>query len=217
MAFCKFCGKEIPDGSVCDCPEAQKASASGAVPEETSATKNSKTNLVLAAGIIIVLLIILGIISAIAGSGYKKPIKDMVKGLNKADGQLIMEALYTDDMLDDMADDEDVKIKELYDEMDDELEDALDDLEDEYGKNIKVSVKFEDKKELSDKKLEDYEDRYDDYYDADVKITKGYEVETTLKIKGKDDDDENEMTFIVLKIKGEGWKLYPGSFISFLF
>ena len=80
-----------------------------------------------------------------------------------------------------------------------------------------MKFSFEDKKELSDKKLESYEDNYDDYYDADVEISKGYEVDVTLKIKGKDDDDETDMTFTVLKIKGEGWKLYPGSFISFLF
>ncbi|MCR5601448.1 MAG: apolipoprotein A1/A4/E family protein [Ruminococcus sp.] len=27
MAFCRFCGKQIPEGGVCDCPEAQKKAA----------------------------------------------------------------------------------------------------------------------------------------------------------------------------------------------
>ena len=27
MAFCQFCGREIPDGSVCGCPGSQQAAA----------------------------------------------------------------------------------------------------------------------------------------------------------------------------------------------
>ncbi|MCD7811341.1 MAG: hypothetical protein LUG91_05775 [Ruminococcus sp.] len=223
MAFCKFCGKQISEGTVCDeCkanqPEAQpapevnyqspvdQAPVADQAPADGGAGGNDKKKLIVAGGIAVVaIIIIIAIISSIAGGGYKDPINDFIKGINKADSQKVMEACFPKDWLEEMADDEDLDLKELYDELDEEYEDVLDDWEDYYGKNVKLSFDFEDKKELSSKKLSNYEDDYDDYYDMDVEITKGYKVSGTLTIEGKDDDDEEDIEIIVVKIKGEGW------------
>lgn len=218
MAFCKFCGKEIPEGNVCD-----ECKASQPVPEVTSGdtvgtdspvpegNADKKKNITVIAVAVVIVLLLIAIISSIAGGGYKDPIKDMIKGFNKADSERLLEAFYPTDYLKDMAEDEDLKLKDLYDELDDDLEDALDSLEDDYGKNVKISFDFEDKKKLSDKKISDYEDWYDDYLDLDVEIKKAYKVEGTMEIKGKENDDDEDVEFIVVKIKGEGWKVYPGS------
>ncbi len=240
MAFCRYCGKEIAEGSVCTCPDAMKEQANtnpapvnmgeqiqASQPEtnvqygDTAAVsdnkKQARNNLIIAGGAVVVLLLLVIIISSIAGgSGYKAPLDDFVSGFNKCNSKKVLNAVYTEDMLDDMADEEDVKLKELYDEMDEELEDVYDDMEDEFGKNTKMKIKVEDKKELSDKKIKEYEENYEDYYDADVEIKKAYELECTISIKGKDDDDEEEIDVVVVKIKGEGWKIYPGSILSFI-
>lgn len=230
MAFCKFCGKEIPDGSVCDCPEAQAAAAastssdassvetssaaetsspepSSPYPTEEASVKpsGSKTGAaVLIAGLVIVLLIIIGIISAIAGGGYKKPVKNFAKALNKGDGKLLAETMLTDEILDEVDDDD-------FDDLSDTLESIIDFAEDEYGKNIKFSISIEDKEKLSKSEIKDIEEEYEDNFDAKVEITKGYELDTELTIKGKDGKDEDDLTITVVKIKGEGWKLSPDS------
>lgn len=209
MVFCKFCGKEIPEGSVCDCADSQAAnSTSSAEPvssEPTATTGNSgsnKVNIVIIAALIVVLLIILGIVSSIAGGSYKKPVKNFAKALNKCDGELLAETMLTDDMMDD-ADKDDL------DDLDDLLESLTEYAEDEYGKNIKFTIDINDKSKLDKDDIEDIEDEYSDSYDDDVKISKGYEIDATLTIKGKDDKDEEDITLTVVKIKGDGWKISP--------
>ncbi len=231
MAFCKYCGKEIAEGTACTCPDAMNEQAKANVQEAAPAAeagygditaapekKNARNNLIIAGGAVVVLILLVIIISSLAGgSGYKAPLDDFVKGFNKCDSKKLLNSMYTSDMLDDMTDEEDVKLKELYDEMDEELEDAFDELEDEYGKKLKMDIKVEDKKKLDKDDLEEYEDNYDDYFDANVKISKGYELDCVLTIEGKDDDDEEEIELVVLKIKGEGWKIYAGSSLSMFF
>ena len=77
----------------------------------------------------------------------------------------------------------------------------IDALEDDYGKNIKFKVKFEEKDEMKNRDIKDYEDT------LDVDISKGYEVKFTLTVKGKKDKDELDFVALVGKVDGEGWKL----------
>ena len=209
MAFCKFCGKEIPEGSVCDCPgaQAENTPAENSPAEGAPAAKPSNTaNIIIIAGLVIVLLVILGIVSAIAGGGYKKPVKNFEKALNKCDGELIAEAMLTDDMIDELDDD--------IDELDDMLEMLVEFAEDEYGKNVKFSIDINDKEKLDKDELEDIADEYEDQFDEKVKISKGYELDVTIKVKGKDGKDEEDSSLYVIKIKGEGWKLAADSIES---
>lgn len=226
MTFCKYCGKEIPEGATCSCAEAQAEANNNQqalnnddapvnpmptsdmyTDENTADPKQAaRTNLILAGGAAVILLVLILIISLIAGGGYKKPINNFVKGINKADSERIVKSMFTEDMLEDS----DVDFDDIYDEMDDALDDSLDELEDEFGDDIKVKFSIDKKKEIKDKKLKDYEDFYDDYFDANVDIKKGYKITGTLSIEGDEDDDEtDDVEIIVLKIKGEGWKLYP--------
>lgn len=206
MAFCKFCGKEIPEGNKCDCAESQSAAvapapgAGSAVSEANAQQPSNKAAIVLAAALVIILVIIIALVSSIAGGGYKEPVNQFEKALNKSDGERLAECMFTDDVLEELDDDD-------YDDLSKTLEWMIELAEEEYGKNVKFSIKIEDKEKIDKKDLEDYEESYNEQYDSDMKFSKGYELEGTIKVKGKDGKDEEDIELTVFKIKGEGWKL----------
>jgi hypothetical protein len=204
MAFCKYCGKEIPDGSVCDCAESQLAATNLEKPETPANKKNTKP--VIIAVIVVIVLVIIALCTS--GGGYKAPIDDCVKSLNNCDGELLLESMLTKSMIKDLDDDE-------IDSIDSMLEYAVEFLEEEYGDDIKVSVKIKSKEKLTDDELDEISESYEDYFDETVKIKKGYAVKVKIKVKGDDDSDTNTTTLNVVKIKGGGWKLSPDSFGSF--
>ena len=233
MPFCQFCGKQYPDGGSCDCAEAQSANSgnvgssynpysenSGEAAAEKSNpiknliagfkggdNKNQTLGLVcIGVAALIVLIIIINILGAVFGGGYKKPIKDFVKGFNNADSKKLMESILPDSAIDDLKDEYDDDWKDMLEDLDDDLEDALDDLEDEYGKHAKLSVDFLDKKKASKSDLEELEEIYDE---VDATVKKAYKVKVEMTFKGKDDEESEKLTLYVVKIKGDGWKLAP--------
>ena len=215
MAFCKFCGNEIPEGSQCSCAESQAAataqeSAAPSAPEAAAEKNSNKAAIVLVAGLIVILVIIVALVSSIAGGGYKKPVSDFEKALNKTDGELLAECMYGDDMIDELD-------KDDFDKLSKSLEWLVELCEEEYGKNVKFTIKIDDKEKISKSELKDLEEIYLDSYDLDVEISKGYELEGTLKVKGKDDKDEEDIELTVVKIKGEGWKISPESAMGSIF
>ena len=88
--------------------------------------------------------------------------------------------------------------------------------EDEYGKNFKATYKITDKKELSDKKLKTIQDNLKERYDiAKKSVKKAYKLDLDVELKGKDDEDSNELTVYAVKIGGN-WYLCneDGYFLS---
>jgi len=98
---------------------------------------------------------------------------------------------------------EDKKKSEIIDDLDELAEGILDNLEDEYGDDIKISVKYKDKNKIDKDDLEDLEEMYEDNYDSKVKISKGYEVEIKATIKGDDEKETDTTTLSVYKINGD--------------
>ncbi|MBQ8786677.1 MAG: hypothetical protein IJZ61_03480 [Oscillospiraceae bacterium] len=218
MAFCQFCGKEVAEGEACGCASEREVMESEKVAEaktsEAAESKpvNSKAVIIaaaIAAAAIFITLIVLLIVS-IGSGGYKKPVEQLVKAVNKGSGEILVEATCTDKMLRYFDKEEDMEYEDVCDEFDDMIDDFVDELEDEYGDNIKLSVKFEDKYELDEDEIEEIEDQYK-RMGYRTKIDKAYELECTFTIKGEDDDDEDDADIIVIKVKGEGWKLYVNS------
>lgn len=223
MAFCPNCGNQIPDGGVCPCqsgamnmnnnpmnmnngpvnqnynPYAQPSNQGGGV------QLDQKKQLILygciAAGAIVVLVLLFNLLF---GGGYKKPIKQVIKGFNHNNAKKIAYAMYPKEYIKDELEDED---DFDWDDADDAIEDSKEYFEDEYGEDIKIKVKFLDKKDVKKKELEKLEDMYDDVYDAEVK--KAYKVKVEMTIKGDDDDDDSKVWLYVVKLKGDGWKLAP--------
>lgn len=219
MAFCKFCGKEIPEGAQCDCAESQAAApdnvtgnvSSEAVPaaEAAPGKPSNKAAIVIVAALVVILIIIFTIVSSIAGGGYKKPVNEFEKALNKTDGERLAECMLPDEILEELDDDD-------FDDLSDAIEWLVDLCEDEYGKNVKFSISIDDKEKLRKSELKEIEEDYNDEFDSDIEITKGYEIEGVLKIKGKDDKEEEDITLTVVKIKGDGWKLSYDSFYGMI-
>ncbi len=201
MAFCSNCGKVIPDGAVCDCQMQAD--------NNPSAPKGSNKRQLIVIGIsVIALIVVLCLIISSLGGGYKEPVNDLVKGFNKNKSSKIFSAVLPDDAVKELkeaAEDDDEDWKDVLEDADDSLEESKEDLEDELGKNVKLSVKFLDKKKVKKSDFEEIEELYDDDFDAEVK--KAYKVKIEMKLKGKDDEKKNKGWIYVVKLKGDGWKL----------
>ena len=81
----------------------------------------------------------------------------------------------------------------------------------QYGDNAKFSIKIKDKEKIDKDDLKELETLYSSAYDSDIEISKGYELEVELTVKGKEGKNSDETELDVIKIKGEGWKLSPDS------
>ncbi len=220
--FCEFCGAQMEDNaSVCpgcnatasganatvNTTEVNNASVTGnvennnanigtvesAVSSTATASTPNKNKIVpmIIAGF--AALVFLSIVVSVLGSGFKKPLDNFAKGFNKEDAKYIMKA-YPEVYLDDYIDEDDIE---------DSLEEVLEELEDKYGKNIKLKFKVTDKEKVDKDDLEDMEEYYEDVVDDTVKISRGYELEVDVTIKGKKRDKTKEMDIVVLKIDGK--------------
>ncbi|MDE6092074.1 MAG: hypothetical protein K2G14_03160 [Ruminococcus sp.] len=229
MAFCKFCGRQLSEGEVCNCQNQQSNqfnsmnngfnptpefnnqypdSGDGIVSDNS---KGKKKSTLIIAGIAVIFIIILSLLSAlIAGSSYKKPFKNIVRGVNKNDIELILEQILTDDMMEDVKDEiedeTDSDWKEFCEDAEDVMEEMKEYLEDDYGKNVKFSVKFLDKKDAKKREIKSLEKLYDST-DNDIEIKKAYKVKLELTVKGKDDNENMKLWLYSVNIKGEGWKI----------
>ncbi|GAB5081022.1 hypothetical protein Osc1_01950 [Hominimerdicola sp. 21CYCFAH17_S] len=175
---------------------------------------NKGTLIALGCIAVVAILIIVLICNLLFGGAYKKPITNMLKGMEKADGSLIVKALPKCEV--DYYEEEYIDKSDKYDNVEEYFEDTIDTtlkfFEEEYGDDIKLSYSVEKKTKLSDGKLKDIRKDLEDKYDADVEVTKGYKVKVEMKIKGDDDEDENKTTFTVAKVDGD-WVIVDGGFI----
>lgn len=203
--FCEGCGAEIDDAAVkckaCADKEAQEKKAAADVAsnpvKESATTKKPMNKTVLYGGIgaaallVIVLLIVL--ISNLMG-GFKTPINNMFKGMQKANLKTYLKA-YPEFMgMDEYIDQED-------------MDEMLKSLEDKYGKNIKISYKILDKEKIDKDDLKSVKEKISKYYDKDVKVSQGYKVTVKSTVKGKDDSETDTDTMKVYKIDGKWYLL----------
>lgn len=208
--FCQFCGKEIAEGETCGCAKEHEVMENETAVESKPA--NSKVVIIIAAvaaAAVFITLVVLLIVS-IGSGGCRKPVEQLVKSINKSDGEILVEATCTKKMLRYFDKEEDMEYEDVCDEFDDMIDDVVDEWEDDYGDNINLSVKFEDKYKLDEDEIEEIEDEYKSM-GYRVRIDKAYELECTFSIKGEDDKDEDDADLIVIKVENEGWKLYVGS------
>ena len=159
------------------------------------------------AGIIIIVLIL----SALFGGGYKSAVKNYFEGFEDADAEKFMKSMpkcqveYLEKSMKDY--DKYDSFKEYFQYI---IEEALDEAEDKYGDDISISYEINNKKDLSDKELKDIRKRLrNNYQDNDVDVTKGYEVAITEKIKGDDDSEKKDLTLKAAKVDGD-WCIVSG-------
>ena len=221
--FCENCGAEMDDNQVV-CPNCGngateevkatveekvnevKETVSEKASEAKSALKsNNVKNIAIIAGIVAVAAIILAIIISIVSGGWKKPIDNYFKGMEKGKADIYLKAYPPFMEMDKTVDD-------------DYMEDMKDSLEDEYGEKIKISYKVTKKEKIKKEKLEDIKEYIEKRYDEDVKVSAGYEVKVKATIKGKKDEDTDTQKMYVYKIDGKWYYMStsPDSAKSYL-
>lgn len=208
MAFCKYCGKELDKDGKCDC----EASRGKSEPEierikaDRSLGGKGKTVLILVC--VVVVLIIAGVLAFFINSSinaYKRPVKDMVKGVNKGDTVRMISAMYTDDEISELK----VRAKDKGLDWDNYINDndkTIDTIR--KSKNIKrIKVKVLAKEKLSGSNISQVEDYYHNSFDEEVK--KAYRVEVEFTVKYKDGEKTDNGWLTVAKIKDDGWVYCP--------
>lgn len=266
MRFCGQCGNSIPDDAYA-CPYCGAVQGGRPAPAKTKKpfgetlkgfVQKNKTLAIAAAGVAAaVILLVLAL--AIFGSSYKTPIQDDIKksnassldveenfinmygGLGKSHLKKIYKIIASSD-----------NFEALEDSLKDDYADAREDLQDDYGKNVKFSVKIEDTDPMTNSRLKTLRDAYlkdcgkqlmeegdriidmssDDLADLademgikkddlrklgkelkelgkqlkNTELKKGYDVDTVVTVKGSEDKDSEDTTYVVAKA-GSKWIL----------
>ena len=162
-----------------------------------------------------VILIVIIVSVALGGNGYKKAIDNYFDVMFKGKADKI-EKLCPSEYWDWYEEEYDKDLADIKDDYKDNWDDLLEDFEDEFGKNFKATYKVTDKKELSDKKLKTIQDNLKESYDiAKKSVKKAYKLDLDVELKGKDDEDSEEITVYAVKIGGS-WYICNenGSFMS---
>lgn len=230
-AFCTSCGAKFDAAPAQQAQSAQQAQANNAGGDKSILDKfkenatmdniknlSSQPNFTKIVGIAVVAvaaLIILIIIFSIAGSGWKKPVKNFFNGIEDTDAETFIKSM-CEAQVDGMEKAYKGSDTDFDEAIEKRLENTMDYLEDELGKDVKISFKITDKDKLSDKKLDDIKDSIKETYNAKgIKVTKGYELEIDYTIKGDDDKDKDDGEMVVAKVDGK-WCLYSYDFDGIL-
>ena len=167
---------------------------------------DNKKIVLIAAAAVVALILIFNIIGGIASHGKQSPkavIKAYVNAVEKQSGKKLYK-LIDKKVLKYTKDEEDMDKDEMIDKLDQILEWSGESLENQVGKVKSIKVKFKKVKKLKGSKLEDKKEDYEDDYD--IKVSQVARVEATIKVKGKDDDVEEDITMYVYKRAGK-WYL----------
>lgn len=234
MAFCQFCGKEVKEGEVCGCrigldvmpahnqensaPAVTETPVEPAVPAFSAyesgdgaiAKKPKGIKLIIAFAAAVFLAIII-VPAIVGGSAYKMPVKNFVRAFNEGDGKLLTDTIATEKMIAYLEKEADMDYDDMCDEMEGMIDEILKSWEEDYGDDLRLSVKFEDKDELDKDDIDELEEYYKEQENIKVKIEEAYELECVMTLVGEDDDDDEDVNMIVIKVRDEGWKLFIGS------
>ena len=186
-------------------PQGNKPAGSG-FDKVKNAIMDNKKIVLIAAAAVVALILIFNIIGGIASHGKQSPkavIKAYVNAVEKQSGKK-MYKLIDKKIIKYIKDENDIDKEDMIDQLDDVMEYSGEALENQVGKVKSIKVKFKKVKKLKGSKLEDKKEDYEDDYD--IKVSQVARVEATIKVKGKDDDVEEDITMYVYKRAGK-WYL----------
>ncbi len=160
---------------------------------------------------VVVLIIVL---ACTGGGGYKSAIDTSIAVTYKGKAKQI-EKLAPKEYWEWYEDQYDADLDDVIDNFEDSWEDRDEALEDDYGKNYKVSYKVEKSKKLSDKKLKAIATHLKDKYDISKKdVKEAMDIDIELTIKGSEDDDSTDISFYLVKVRGD-WYIIDSSSYDF--
>lgn len=251
MAYCKYCGKKLEEGQMCNCEDTLKAAAAkaaeersleGKVTEENEITKDNtpetesedavkpdpfvpavhdpavaeavekrmmRRGLILICIIAVMFMFFIVMLANVLGGGYKTPLKNAVKGINRERSALVVSAFATPEQLEDiadLADSGDSGWRDVTDDLDLFIEDMKDVCEEDYfGDDLKVSVRIDEKKEVSGRDMRKIRKHFDE---LDIDVKKAYKLKVELTVKGDDEKEETRVNIYSVKIGIRKWVLY---------
>lgn len=201
--FCEECGAELTavennvENEAQNVAEPEYEAPVQNVTEDQDKIKKIITVVIAAVAVIIVLF---GASKLFGCSGVETPIKNQVKALNNEKATTMIKS-FPKAMQKEIKDDED-KMESL----EDMLKSVKDNYEDEYGKNVKVSVKVLDKHKWDKEELEDEEEYIEEVmeeYDDNAKLQAAYDVAVKLTFKGSKKKEVEYDSMTVYKINGK--------------
>ncbi|MBQ8261450.1 MAG: zinc ribbon domain-containing protein [Lachnospiraceae bacterium] len=177
--FCNNCGNNLSAEPQQAAPAAEPVAApvnNATLDSAVEKNKNTKIGMIAIIGgaAVVVILLVCLLISSLGG-GYKSPINDLVKALNKESTNYedFVNAVAPDfvatacvDLVDLIRDVDADVIEDFEEDIADSLEDGYDDWADDYGDNWRISVDFRDEEELDEDELEEIQELYEDFYDS---------------------------------------------------
>ncbi|MCM1528586.1 MAG: hypothetical protein NC093_01155 [Alistipes sp.] len=167
----------------------------------------SKMNRILAAVIVCVLAVLLIFLGFGSLTGaYKKPIKSMIKAINKEDASYAVEAMFnevSEGVMRNRASESGIDWDMYLDVTNGFIKKAKKD-----AKIKKVSADIVARQRLAGSNLKKVEDFYEEKYGIEVK--KAYEVEVEFTLKKKNGSEDTVTAWLcVAKLKDGGWKYCP--------
>lgn len=230
MAFCKYCGNEIPEGGVCGCPGAQAAAQGQNAAAQVNNTfdqannvyggqpdygqpqnnggfnpnelvdKAKKNPAILIGACAGVVVLILLLIFILGNTGATGTAKKFAKAATKK-GKA--KTYYSLTLPKDRIND--LKDDDKWDDM---IESRNDDIADFYDDGNKMKVKSVKKgKKLSKTALKGAEAVWKSKGADDPEAKKGYEFKIKVQYVEDDEKETETMKVCVVKFKGEGWKV----------
>lgn len=211
--FCGSCGAKVEapaeaapvaeapvvEAPVVETPVAE-APAAGAIdtPFGPVAKEKAIGIAAIAAGVVVVLLLI----GLIFGGGARKTAKKYVDAVYKGNARAIVNSIPRK-VLNEILDEENMEKKELIEEIEDSLEYVEEELDDEY-RRWRVVTKVIDENKIVGDALENLQDRYDDVFDVKVSAAKYVTVKMTLKTE--EDPEWSYQRVRMIKVGGK-WYL----------
>lgn len=233
MAFCKFCGRPVSDGEICNCqsevpipgntvqPEADAqpnpfnfSELGGAAAQEK---KHSKKTIIIGAAIVIgvILAAVIVILCVFCNKDDDKKKKETAKNAAKKYVLAYSNPKRGEEYYNYILPNDAVKQLKKNDDWDYYILTHKNNYED-YS-NIKVELVNQQEKmnkkqlEYAEEYIEDLYDEYDLNYRKKLKITEGYSFIAQYRYEYLDEGDTcidtNLLRFCVLKIDNEGWKI----------
>ena len=227
--FCGNCGAELgDDATICvncgwkseavaetetiNAETAPEQSSSESSPADDGKKPDKKKTAILIGGIaVVVIAAIVGfilLIGAIFGGGGAQGALNNYDEVMKNPTTKNVEKLAPEKYWESFVEDDDSNfndVDEVHEYFVENLEDAIEYFEDEFGDNIRISFKIEKEKDVKSSTLDDAKDLLKDHYDIPKKdIKKMVKLEVLLKIKGSEDEDEEETTMYAIQI-GNNW------------
>lgn len=185
---------------------ARKAAEKVAEISDSTDDMSKKVITITVVGLIAIVIIVIAVSVFLGANAYKKPINDVVKGVNKADTLLLMESVYPEEIITVKRinkKNEGYTWDDYIEQSDEAIEERLD------AMNLKkAKCEIVAKEKLSGSNLDEIENFYKQTYESDVQ--KAYRVEVNMTFKIKSGSDETPSGWVcVVKLKDEGWKFCP--------